>query len=145
MLELLVVIVVIAILAALLFPTVRSAKDKARRTTCLNNLRQINLGVRMYSDDSRDASPSSGSAAVFTNIVTLYSAYKGLMKSYVGLMGASSPRDRLFACPADLFYPSFVDGITQRFDLMNNNDYGMTSDIRRFRWTFDKLCPAGGC
>lgn len=40
---------------------------------------------------------------------------------------------------------SFVDGLNQRFDLMNNNDYGMTSDIRRFRWTFDKLCPEGGC
>jgi len=112
LLELLVVIAVIAILAALSFRAVRSAKDKARRTTCLNNLRQINLGVRMYSDDSRDASPSSGSAVVSSNIVTLYSAYKGLMKSYVGLKGASSPQDMLFACPADLCYPSFVDGIT---------------------------------
>ena len=112
LLELLVVIAVIAILVALLFPTLRSAKDRARRTACLNNLRQINLGVRMYSDDSSDASPSPGSAAVSTNILTLYSAYKGFMKNYVGLKGTSSPKDRLFACPADSCYPSFVAGIT---------------------------------
>jgi prepilin-type N-terminal cleavage/methylation domain-containing protein len=106
--ELLVVIAVIAILAALLFPAVRSAKGRAQRTACLNNLRQINLGVHMYSDDSGDASPSPGSGAVSTNVVTLYSAYKGFMKSYVGLKGASSPQDKLFSCPADTFYPNFV-------------------------------------
>jgi prepilin-type N-terminal cleavage/methylation domain-containing protein len=55
LLELLVVIGVLAILGALLFPALNSARAKVKRTTCGNNLRQINLGVRMYSDDSRDA------------------------------------------------------------------------------------------
>ena len=62
----------------------------------------------MYSDDSGDASPSADSAAVSTNVMTLYSAYKGFMKSYVGLSGASSPADKLFSCPADTFHPNFV-------------------------------------
>ncbi len=57
--ELLVVIAVIAILAALLFPAISAAKAKAQRTACANNLRQINLGVRMYSDDSADKAPPS--------------------------------------------------------------------------------------
>ena len=104
--ELLVAIAIIAILAALLFPTISTAKRKVKRTTCLNNVRQINLGVRMYSDDSNDASPSTGSAAASTNAVSLYSGYKALMKSYVGLNGASSPQDRLFACPADTCFPT---------------------------------------
>jgi prepilin-type N-terminal cleavage/methylation domain-containing protein len=112
LIELLVVIAIIAILAALLFPTLKSSKDNARRTACLNNLRQINLGVRMYSDDSKDASPDPGTATTATNIVPLYSGYKELMKNYVGLKGESSPRDRLFACAADTFYPSYVPGIT---------------------------------
>jgi prepilin-type N-terminal cleavage/methylation domain-containing protein len=108
LIEMLVVIAVIGILAALLFPALSSAKARARRTACLNNLRQINLGIRMYCDDADDATPSRGVAPGSTNHVTLYSGYKALMKSYVGLKGASSPQDRLFACPADHFYPGFV-------------------------------------
>jgi prepilin-type N-terminal cleavage/methylation domain-containing protein/prepilin-type processing-associated H-X9-DG protein len=108
LIELLVVIAVVAILAALLFPAISAAKRKAQRTACLNNLRQISLGVQMYSDDSNDASPSPGAAVASTNAGTLYSGYKALVKSYVGLNGASSQRDKLFACPADTFYPSDV-------------------------------------
>jgi prepilin-type N-terminal cleavage/methylation domain-containing protein len=106
--ELLVAVAIIAVLAALLLPVFSSVKRRARRTTCLDNLRQINLGVRMYSDDSNDATPSQGLAAASSNPVTLYAGYKRLMKNYVGLNGASSPRDKLFTCPADSFYPSFV-------------------------------------
>ena len=73
LIELLLVIAVIAILAALLFPAISATKAKAQRTACLNNLKQINLGVRMYSDDSSDATPSPGTAAAKTNVVSLYS------------------------------------------------------------------------
>ena len=110
LIELLVVIAILAILAALILPAISGAKGKARRTACLNNLRQLNLGVRMYSDDSRDVSPSLGAAAAKTNILSLYSGYKQLMKNYVGLNAASSPQDKLFACPADAFYIDIFTG-----------------------------------
>jgi prepilin-type N-terminal cleavage/methylation domain-containing protein len=106
--EMLVVIGVLAILAALLLPALSRAKAKAQRTACMSNLRQINAGVRMYSDDAHDVAPSPGAAAAGTNFGNLYSAYKQLMKSYVGLNGASSPQDTLFACPADRFYPNHI-------------------------------------
>lgn len=106
--ELLVVIAVIAVLAALLLPTLSRAKAKAQRMTCMNNLRQINLGIRMYSDDSHDASPSPGAAASPTNFATLYSAYKQLTKNYVSGNGAASPQEKLFVCPADKFYPNHI-------------------------------------
>ena len=108
LIELLAVIAIIGILAALLLPVISATKRKAQRTTCLNNLRQINLGVRMYSEDSNDASPSLGTAAAATNILTLYSGYKQLMKNYVGENGTSSLQNKLFACPADAFYPNYA-------------------------------------
>jgi len=98
--ELLVVIAIVAVLAALLLPVLSHTRAKAERTTCMNNLRQINLGVRMYSDESNDATPSPGPRGT---VGRFYFGYKELMKNYVGLKGVSSQQDKLFACPVDIF------------------------------------------
>jgi len=52
--ELLAVIAILGILAALLFPALNAATAKARRATCLANVKQINQGVMMYAADNHD-------------------------------------------------------------------------------------------
>lgn len=51
LIELLVVIAIIAILAAILFPVFAKAREKARQTSCLSNLKQLGLGFLMYAQD----------------------------------------------------------------------------------------------
>lgn len=94
--ELLVVIAIIAVLVALLLPLLSRAKERARRTACLNNLKQVNLAVHLYAGENGDVLPNTGRAT--------YIMYKDVVKSFAGLNGPSSPLDKVFTCPDDTFY-----------------------------------------
>jgi prepilin-type N-terminal cleavage/methylation domain-containing protein len=124
--ELLAVIAIIGILAALLLPVLNAAESKARRATCMNNLGQISLGIHMYAEDSNDAFPpaTNQTPAAFT-------AYTQLMKSYVGLTGTEPRRAKLFACPADTFYYIY-------------NDYYPQSSYKQSRYYYSSYGFNGG-
>ncbi len=63
LIELLVVIAIIAILAAILFPVFAQAREKARQAACLNNSKQLALGIQMYSQDYDETLPVAGYGA----------------------------------------------------------------------------------
>ena len=60
LIELLVVIAIIAILAAILFPVFAKAREKARQSSCLSNVKQLGLGLMMYAQDYDETYMPSG-------------------------------------------------------------------------------------
>ena len=67
LIELLVVIAIIAILAGLLLPALGSAKERARRASCLNNIRQFIIAAHIYAGDFQDYLPQGNTDNANTN------------------------------------------------------------------------------
>lgn len=79
LIELLVVIAIIAILAAILFPVFAQAREQARKTACLSNVKQLNLGIQMYIQDYDENVPLD----MTTDNKTFFDTWQDLIQPYV--------------------------------------------------------------
>jgi len=100
LIELLVVIAIIAILAAILFPVFARAREKARQTSCLNNMKQMALAVHMYAQDYDETLPfatmwTGGSPAGAFSGYTSYLIWPDLLYPYV-------KNRQVFICPSNM-------------------------------------------
>lgn len=91
--ELLVVLAIIAVLAALLLPVLSRSKSSAQRIVCVNNVRQINLALQLYAGNHGDRIGYS------TN--DIYYSYKDSLLTYLGMTAAYASNNPVFVCPAD--------------------------------------------
>jgi prepilin-type N-terminal cleavage/methylation domain-containing protein len=117
--ELLVVLAIIAILAALMLPAIARVKMTAKQTVCLSNLKQINLGVRLYATDHYSLLPASTN----TPPSAVWSAYGNSIRGYLGLSRPPSPLDIVFACPADTFYYDSEERVAQPHHLQSQYNF----------------------
>src|SRR5690348_6044896 len=99
LIELLVVIAIIAILAAILFPVFAQAREKARQATSLSNLKQIGLGMLMYTQDY-DEIYVPWALRDFKNNVDVKDQY-GVALSWDRLIYPYTKNNGVLACPSD--------------------------------------------
>ena len=137
LIELLVVIAIIAILAAMLLPALSAARERARATTCVNQLKQIGSATMMYTQDYQEYYPK----------IFLY-AGTGWPRGYVN-MGYLSDIG-FFNCPSfsgvkttDKKANGYLEDYSVSHYGINRQNIGSSTRVAKSDWTTDqKAAPA---
>jgi len=146
LIELLVVIAIIAILAAILFPVFAQAREKARATSCLSNLKQIDTGILMYVQDYDETMPlfTAGYCNRVANPLNPNdapggSAGIGRWPEWQYQIYPYLKNWDIYSCPSDAASVSATDFIARFYDLSYGYNYGYLSHLEG---SADPGCPS---
>jgi len=133
LIELLVVIAIIAILAAILFPVFAQAREAARMTSCLSNMRQLGLALRIYSQDHDEVYPNIyqgwSTGPNIGGTVNEGWMWKNAIMPYVKSKG-------IFNCPSNP-----VSGPTGGGTLPADNSSNWNDNAKGYAMENDKIMP----
>ncbi|MHB1001140.1 MAG: DUF1559 family PulG-like putative transporter [Armatimonadota bacterium] len=121
LIELLVVIAIIAVLTAIVFPVLASAREKARSTQCQSNLRQISIAISSYTQDWDGYYPNTGNPLLWMGRF-----WRWPLKEYLKLSADPVPGDPLHStknsmnillCPSDSKAKQSFDGTSYAYSM----------------------------
>jgi prepilin-type N-terminal cleavage/methylation domain-containing protein/prepilin-type processing-associated H-X9-DG protein len=144
LIELLVVIAIIAILAAILFPVFARAREKARQTSCLSNVKQLTLGLLMYVQDYDETFPLLICTDGATYCLTVFQTVQPYVKNEQ--IGRCPSRGSSFQCPNGVSITGsnlWLDFSLYRaagLTWINDVDYGVNEALISFGTSY--MCPS---
>ena len=136
LLELLLVIAIIAILAALLLPALSMAMVRARRIHCVNNVRQLGLGLHQFVEDNQDFPPYAEPQFSSNNIVVRFNLWEGIIQSQLGQSHPGLLEQSVWTCPGVRHKPALFSsygynafGYSAPGIGINSNSFGLGGHI----------------
>jgi len=129
LIELLVVIAIIAILAAVLLPVLARARENARKATCQSNLKQIAMGVLMYTQDHDETFP-----ILYPEPYSYARVWASWVKPYIAGKAGTTDADDVFKCPNVRGYQkdtAYVAYGIARYSIAGSPSYNPTSEMNR--------------
>ena len=126
LIELLVVIAIIAILAAMLLPGLSRAKSQGLSTSCMTNIKQLDLGWLSYASDNKErmppnwlSSPNAWIDGVFGDVSTA-GGVTNLLPIKLGLLYPYCPNYETYRCPANIGGSSMESGVLRNVTMVRN-------------------------